>query len=125
MISRHRAILPLFLIICALFCPCSLSRAQAAFKWEAVAYKGHDYVTLRSMKDFYHFKHTVKGKTITLENAKIRMIVRSGSQQCRLNGVLFILSQPIVSSRGRHLLSQTDLLNLVDPVLRPTYMRLW
>lgn len=123
MISRHRVILSLLFSLC-IFCGTSTpARAQAAFKWETVSYKGQDFITLRSLKGFYYFNQSQKGKTITLENAKVKMIVKTGSQECRLNGVLFILSHPIVAYKGRHMLSRIDLVNLVDPVMRPTYIK--
>ena len=123
MISRHRDILSILLTLCVLLTPATKSEAQGAFKWAAVSYKGSDYVTLKSVEKFYYFKRMQSGKTITLENRNVKMILKSGSQECRLNGVLFILSAPIVSYKGDYLMSRTDLLNLVDPVLRPTYIK--
>lgn len=121
MIHRHRAILFIFFTICVLCCASTPARAQAPFRWEAVSYKGNDYVTLRSLSQFYYFKQTKSGKTITLESRLFKMIIKSGSKECHLNGVLFILSHAITSRNGRYLLSRTDLNNLIDPVLRPTH----
>lgn len=123
MIQRHRAILSIFFTVCVLLAASTPIRAQAAFKWETVSYKGSDYVTLRSVTKFYYFRSSQKGKSITLENNKVKIQVKSGSQECRLNGVLFVLSHPIVNSKGRHLISRTDLINLIDPVMRPTYIK--
>lgn len=123
MIRHHRAILSIFLTLCVLCCTTAPTRAQAAFKWEAVSYKGSDFITLSSLQNFYYFKKSKKGKTITLENTKVKMIVKSGSQECRLNGVLFILSHPITAYKSDHLISRTDLVNLIDPVMRPTYIK--
>jgi N-acetylmuramoyl-L-alanine amidase len=39
-----------------------------------------------------------------------------------MNGVLFILSHPVLERGGRYLLSKTDLIKLIDPVMRPTYI---
>ena len=39
-----------------------------------------------------------------------------------MNGVLFILSYPVIEQNGRYLLSRTDLNKLVDPIMRPTYI---
>jgi N-acetylmuramoyl-L-alanine amidase len=123
MISHHRAILSIFITLCVLCCTSAPSRAQGGFKWDAVTYKGQEYVSLTSLQKFYYFKQTQKGKTITLENTKVKMIVKIGSQECRLNGVLFILSHPIRSYKNKYLISRTDLVNLVDPVMRPTYIK--
>ncbi|MBT8036344.1 MAG: N-acetylmuramoyl-L-alanine amidase [Verrucomicrobiae bacterium] len=122
MIRYHRVILSTFLVICVLCCTGARSLGQA-FKWEVVKHKGAEYVTLRSIQSFYYFKSIKYGSKITLESSKVKMEVSKGSQRCRLNGVLFILSHPIIQSGGRYLMSRTDLVKLVDPVMRPTYIK--
>lgn len=122
MIRYHRAILSISLVVCVLFGTGTRSPGQA-FEWEAVKYKSADYVTLRSVKSFYYFKTIKYGSKIILENSKVKMEVSQGSQRCLMNGVLFILSHPIVAHGGRYLLSRTDLVKLVDPVMRPTYIK--
>jgi len=99
-----------------------MAQGTSAHKWETVKYNGQDYVTLRSVKDFYYFSNVKYGEVITMENSMVKMEVRPGTQRCRMNGVLFILSHPVVAYNGRYLLSRTDLVKLVDPVLRPTYI---
>lgn len=122
--TTHRHFAIFTLIALAVFCSAIPSaRAQNGFKWETVSYKGQDFITLRSLKNFYYFKQTQKGKSITLENSKVKMELKSGSQECRLNGVLFVLSHPIISHKSLYLLSRTDLVNLIDPVMRPTYIK--
>lgn len=93
-----------------------------AFDWERVRLNEQDYVTLRSVKDFYYFTKINYGEVITMENAKVKMEVRPGTQRCRMNGVLFILSHPVVAHNGRYLISRIDLSKLIDPVLRPNYI---
>ncbi len=93
-----------------------------AFQWETVKHNGLDYVTLRSVRDFYFFDKVKYGGVITVENAEYILEFRPGSQSCKMNNVLFILSHPFVSHNGRYLLSQTDLVYLLDPVLRPSYI---
>ena len=122
MIRYHRAILTLIFTCCVLLSTGTRSLGQA-FKWEAVKYKGSDYVTLRSVKAFYNFTKIKYGAVITMENSKVELEVRPGTQRCRMNRVLFILSHPVVASNGRYLLSRTDLVKLIDPVMRPTYIR--
>ncbi|MGB1873891.1 MAG: N-acetylmuramoyl-L-alanine amidase family protein [Akkermansiaceae bacterium] len=95
---------------------------SAAFKWETVKHNGLDYVTLRSVRDFYFFDKIKHGAVISVENADYILEFRPGTQSCRMNSVLFILSHPFVSHNGRYLLSQTDLVYLLDPVLRPSYI---
>jgi N-acetylmuramoyl-L-alanine amidase len=122
MIRYHRAILSISFAVCVLLCSGTRSHGQA-FKWDTVKHNGAEYVTLRGVKDFYFFKKITFGKKITIEHSKVKIEFRSGSQQCRMNGVLFILSSPIVSKGGKYLLSRTDLMSLIDPVLRPKHIQ--
>ena len=108
------------------------SDAQA-FKWETAKRNGKDYVTLRSVKNFYYFDTIKYGSSIVLNRSKkiqggqklmeVEMKFRSGSQRCEMNGVLFILSNPILADKGRYLISRVDLAKLVDPVMRPSYIK--
>jgi len=125
MIRYQRAIPTLLIAVCILLSKGTRCLAQetSSHKWETVKYNGMDYVTIRSVKSFYGFEKIKYGAVITMENAKVKMEVRPKTQRCRMNGVLFILSEPVVAYNGRYLLSRTDLVKLVDPVLRPTYIR--
>lgn len=93
-----------------------------AFRWETRTYNGLEYVSLRSVKEFYYFDVIKYGSVITLEKADVKMELRPGSQQCRMNGLLFVLSHKLIDQNGRYFLSKTDLMKLVDPVLRPTHI---
>ena len=44
--------------------------AHANFPWETVKYNGVDYVTLRSVKDFYYFNKIRYGAVITMESPR-------------------------------------------------------
>ncbi|MFK7911378.1 MAG: N-acetylmuramoyl-L-alanine amidase [Akkermansiaceae bacterium] len=127
---HNKYLIPLFtsLLLLAGF----QSDAQA-FKWEAAKYQGRDHVTLRSVKSFYFFDKITYGSSIVLYRAQkiqqgkktveVEMKFRSGSNSCYMNGVLFVLSHPVVKSNGRYLISRTDLVKLIDPVLRPSHIR--
>ena len=122
MIKHHRTILFILCTLSILVCGALPSQAKPAFKWEAISYQGSDFVTLESVKKFYFFKLTQKGKSIILENAKVRITLKTGSQQCRINNVLFILSHPVTARKGGSLIARTDLIHTIDPVMRPTYI---
>lgn len=118
--SQSIATLTLALIMCL-----GAYKAPAAsntFVWETRKYNGLDYVSLISVKDFYYFDVIKYGPVITLEKTDVKMELRPGSQQCRMNGLLFVLSHKIIDLGGRYFLSKTDLMKLVDPVLRPTHI---
>jgi len=123
MISRFHAISFIFLTVFVFCLSSPQSEAQGAFRWEAVSYKGHDYVTLRSVTKFYYFKQTQQGKNIILEDAHFKITFKVGSKGCYMNRVLFILSHAPTTHKGRILISRTDLNNLIDPVIRPTFIK--
>lgn len=120
-------------LLIALLLMLGLSADAQAFKWETSKHKGADYVTLRSVKTFYFFDKITYGSSIVLYRSKriqqgkktveVEMKFRSGSNSCVMNGVLFVLSHPVVKKSGRYLISRTDLVKLVDPVLRPSHIR--
>lgn len=116
---RHQAFFIALLIFFVSLCGSQQVYAQEGFKWDEVKHNGHSYVKLKNIESFYYFKKTSYGASIVLENKDYKMVVRSGSKQCRLNGVLFVLSYPIVSKSGSYLMHYTDLVKLIDPVLRP------
>jgi N-acetylmuramoyl-L-alanine amidase len=98
--------------------------AQPAMAWEVVNVRGKQYVTAASIKSFYNFSKLARyGKSAVLENASVKMKISANSQECLMNSVKFILSYPVVEHSGRLLVSRIDLSKLIDPVLRPTYIR--
>lgn len=104
-----------------------------AFNWETQKHHGRDHVTLRSVKKFYYFDSIKYGARIVLyrsqklrqgkKTVEVEMKFRAGSHSCEMNGVLFKLSHPVIKCNGRYLVSRTDLVKLIDPVLRPTHIR--
>ncbi len=123
----HRFITIIYLCFFCIFLVGESTEAASGkskgFKWEAVTYRGGSCITLRSVAQFYRFKKTQDDKKITLKNSHVKIELEDESQNCRMNGVLFILSHPIVQSKGRYLISKTDLLTLFDPILRPSYIK--
>jgi N-acetylmuramoyl-L-alanine amidase len=95
----------------------------SARAWEVVSYAEREYVTAESMRVFYGFK-TLKrsGNTVELDRPEILMQMAIGQQDCLINGVKFVLSNKVECVDGKVLLSRIDLVKLIDPVLRPTYI---
>jgi N-acetylmuramoyl-L-alanine amidase len=96
--------------------------------WEVTKVDGRDYVTTRSMKRFYApiygpIDHRQEGKKVILENRKILITMTVGEQTCIMNGVKFVFSHPVLEKDGLALVSLMDLAKLIDPVLRPNYIR--
>lgn len=100
---------------------CFASPLQAA--WKLVTIGGNEYVTAEGIKEFYRFgKLERSGNTVTLHSPKLRMRLRSGSQEMYVNGVKFMLSLPAASQGNDVLVSRIDLSKLIDPVLRPRHI---
>jgi N-acetylmuramoyl-L-alanine amidase len=101
-----------------------LALAQAKGPWEIVKLHNREYVTVDSVKTFYNFtKLTRTGSSIKLENSKVHILMKIGSQECIMNGVKFVFSFPVESSGAKAVVSRTDLAKLIDPVLRPNYIQ--
>ena len=115
---RKTALLPLV----GLFL-CALPASGAAKGWETVRHNGHDYVTVRSIKEFYRFQSMkVNGRFLELENRAVKIRFTIGGQEVFMNNVKFVFSFKVLPLQGRYLVSRIDLSKLVDPVLRPSYI---
>jgi N-acetylmuramoyl-L-alanine amidase len=89
-----------------------------------VKINGRDYIPGKDIKDFYAFKsYQIKGKTFTflLDNFWMRGTI--GSKELNIKGIKFILSFDVEQQGNEILFSRTDLVKLIDPVLRPDYIK--
>jgi N-acetylmuramoyl-L-alanine amidase len=102
----------------------SLAPAATEGGWQIAKIDGRDYVSVLSMKSFYGFtKLTRSGMSITLENTKIEMKLQVGGNECLMNGVKFVFSNPVATSGDDAYISRMDLAKLIDPVLRPNFIK--
>lgn len=98
--------------------------AKAAATWEIRKIGGDDYVSADNIKQFYRFaKLTRSGPSITLENAKVVLLLKVGSTECKMNNVKFVFSKPVEEVNSKAYISRTDLAKLIDPVLRPNFIK--
>lgn len=98
--------------------------APPAGAWDIAKIDGHDYVSLDSVKRFYGFdKLTRSGGSVTLENKKILMNLKVGGNECLMNNVKFVFSQSIATVGDKVYVSRIDLAKLIDPVLRPNFIK--
>ena len=89
-----------------------------------IKHNGRDYIAAQNIKDFYHFSSlSIKNGTLKFLSPKIEMEIRSGSDTLYINRILFRLSYPVVYRDGQHLFSRIDLDKLINPVLRPSYIK--
>ena len=98
-------------------------RAQQG-SWKEVEYKGQPYVTLQSLKQFYRFDtyRADKGHLFfTSPDLVVKM--RHGTKDLYINNTKFVLSKYVAALGGDYLISKMDLTKLIDPVLRPRFIR--
>ncbi len=101
-----------------------LFAAPAAPGWDVRKIEGRDYVSLESIKRFYNFtKFTRTGGKIVLENPKVRMNLSAGGNECLMNNVKFVFTNSVEMIGEKGYVSRMDLAKLIDPVLRPNFIK--
>jgi N-acetylmuramoyl-L-alanine amidase len=92
--------------------------------WNIVKIGDADYVDIESIKRFYSFTKLLRNNDdLVLENAKVEARFQIGSDFCILNGVKFRLFEKVTSQGDMALLSRMDLARVLDPVLRPNFVK--
>jgi N-acetylmuramoyl-L-alanine amidase len=92
--------------------------------WDIIEVGGRDYVSVLSLKSFYGFtKLTRTGKNVVLENDKVEIKLAVGGNECLMNNVKFVFSNSVITSGNGVYVSRMDLAKLIDPVLRPNFIR--
>ncbi len=115
------AVAPLFAVIFGLLG--SVETVEAA-GWKIQKVSGRDYVTDENVNSFYKFERFVKeGSDRLFRHPSLVMRWKTGSQAIYINNIKFNLSFPIVEQGGNAMISTVDLAKLVDPVLRPSYIK--
>lgn len=98
--------------------------ACAADGWDVVKIGGRDYIPGANIKEFYGFqRYVVDGNQVVYQMPGFWMKARIGSKEMLIKGVKFILSFPVARRGNDACFSRTDLVKLIDPVLRPDYIR--
>ncbi len=120
----YRGLLALAVAVCAFMMavPCAVAQG-----WQVTKIEGRDYVSIESVKKFYGFQTAEKkGNSIVLKSVNgkngVMMQLQIGSQECRLNNVKFIFTHNVEPGGTLGLMSQMDLIKLIEPVLRPNFI---
>ncbi len=101
-----------------------LCLSAAPFKWEPVQINGTSYISFQQLNEFYKLSEKERtGDQITLENKRARLKFTIGSQEANINDVKIFLSDPIREKDKTPHLSLLDLTSLIDPVLRPSFIK--
>lgn len=127
MLMNHsdRRRFPRVVLLAALMAAAVLPATAAtdASGWSTTKIEGREYVSLDSVKSFYNFTKMYRsGKTMILENSKVKMELSIGGNECLMNNVKFVFSNGIESQDGKFYVSRVDLGKLIDPVLRPNFI---
>jgi len=97
--------------------------------WNTVIHLKQKYIEASQIPLYYH---EFKFSKSSLERNKFRYIAQNkkivmdftiGSQEVYLNGIKFHFSYPVVVKNGKVLISQIDLVKLIDPILRPAKIK--
>lgn len=97
---------------------------QAAAKdWNVVTLNNRQYVTDQNVASFYGTSLSSSGKDRIFNHPNLQMKWTIGVEQIYVNNVKFNLSFPVAETSGMALLSVVDLAKLIDPVVRPSYIK--
>lgn len=106
---------------------CGSAHAAGKDEWSIVKYQGREYVSDKNVHEFYRFEtfspSGTGGKDRIFKSKTVLMRWRIGAQDIYINNIKFNLSFPVAESGGKALLSVIDLAKLIDPVLRPKYIK--
>lgn len=102
----------------------TVNQASAADEWNLIPYGGLKYVSAVNVKEFYRFTALEeKGKKLIFKSPNLQMEWEINSQAIFINKVKFVLSFPVLKPSHRAIVSVVDLAKLIDPVLRPSYIK--
>ncbi len=92
--------------------------------WQIYKISNRDYVSCENVAKFYSFQRFAKeGSDRIFAVPELMMRWKTGSQSIYVNNIKFNLSFPVVGSGDKALISTVDLAKLVDPVVRPSYIK--
>ncbi len=109
--------LDLFLIFAA-------ASPLAAKDWDVYKLGGREYVSDENVARFYQLERFAKQDADRIfKHPSLIMTWKVGSESIYVNNIKFNLSFPVIENGGMAMLSTVDLAKLVDPVVRPSYIR--
>ncbi len=102
----------------------SVTLAEADSVWKIVTYERREYITADSVQAFYRFERFLRDdKDLIYRSPNTIMKWTVGSHLIYINNIKFSLSYPVVEHNRQVLISRVDLQKLLDPVLRPWYIK--
>lgn len=96
-------------------------------RWDPQTVNGVPRISLETLRSFYKFppeRHNPRTGTTDISNGSLRISFGPGERDIAIQGYRLQLVHPLLTSDdGKLLISQLDLTKLIDPVLRPCYIR--
>lgn len=122
--ARHFSLHRSLLILASTWVIAGAGIEAAAKDWNTYNIGGRSYVSDENVAKFYQFQRFAKeGNDRIFQHPSLVMTWRIGSQSIYVNNIKFNLSFPVVENGGKAMISITDLAKLVDPVVRPSYIK--
>lgn len=93
--------------------------------WSATMVNGVEYYSLEHLRSFYKLRPIDGGSPHlhTIGNSAFRLTFNTAAMELQAAGYRCRLSHPICkNSEGELMISKTDFVKLIDPILRPTYI---
>lgn len=91
--------------------------------WTLVQHDGRDWVTARQIAEFYRFdRYSEEDFFVWFRSPTLAMRLEIESNVARINNTRYLLSQPALRRDGEILVSRVDLVKVIDPCLRPSYI---
>ena len=118
-----RALLCLLLPLAALL-PAPAVTGDGAM-WNATSVGDIGYLPLEDLRSFYKLLPLqAESGTRAVGNGAVSLVFGPGSRELRINGIRCVLTHPVkdVVTNQDLLISKADMVKLIDPVLRPTYI---
>lgn len=101
-----------------------LPSTASAKDWQVYQLGGREYVSDENVAKFYGFQRFAKeGDNRIFKHPHLVMTWKIGSQDIYVNNIKFNLSFPVTANGEMAMLSTVDLAKLVDPVVRPSYIK--
>lgn len=104
--------------------PAKIQPKRTGQDWAIYQYRGKEYVDVQTLSEFYGFeKIETTEEAVALYHPSLGVLLVKNSHEIYVNGILFYSSFPMPLSGETLLISTVDLAKLLDPILRPSYIR--
>lgn len=82
-------------------------------------YKGDNYIYMKDVAAFYGMNYSASGKYVSFKSKYSNISFTVNSKLMYLNGVQIYMSRPVILLKGNYLMGKSDMMKLLEPILRP------